>query len=238
MIACRSQLASWLLSSHTVRLQGILFDIDGTLVDSNDIHARCWIEAFAHFGKQLDFEIVRHQIGKGGDLLVPDLLNAKEMRRFGEQLKKYRSEIYKKKFMRNVKPFPDVSNRLRELDRRGVKIALASSANPDEVQYYIDLLGIGDLIEASTSKKDAEISKPSPEIFDAALHELGTDPEFTLVVGDTPYDILAAHRAALPVAAVLSGGFERELLSKAEFLFEDMEEMVRKIDIVDDYFSD
>ena len=113
-VSAPPQLASRLLSSQSVRLQGILFDIDGTLVDSNDIHARCWIEAFAHFGKQLDFEIVRHQIGKGGDLLVPDLLNAKEMRRFGEQLKKYRSEIYKKKFMRNVKPFPDVSNRLSD----------------------------------------------------------------------------------------------------------------------------
>jgi HAD superfamily hydrolase (TIGR01549 family) len=223
--------------STGVHLQGIIFDVDGTLVDSNDIHARCWIEAFAHFGKDLNLDVVRHQIGKGGDLLVPDLLNAKEMRRFGDELKKYRSKLYKKKYMPQVKPFPGVTDHLRALDRRGVKIALASSANPDEVQYYIDLLGIGDLLEASTSKKDAEFSKPSPEIFDAALERLGTDPEFTFVAGDTPYDILAAHRAALPVAAVLSGGFERELLTKAEFLFDDVEELVRKIDIVDDYFS-
>ncbi|HSP34320.1 MAG TPA: HAD family hydrolase [Thermoanaerobaculia bacterium] len=221
-----------------MRLQGILFDVDGTLVDSNDIHAKCWLEAFAHFGKPLDYDVIRHQIGKGGDLLVPDLCNAKEMRRFGEELKKYQSELYKKKYMRTVKPFPGVASHLRELADRGIKLALASSANPDEVQYYTDLLGIGDLLGASTSKKDAKISKPSPEIFDAALEQLGTDPEFTLVAGDTPYDVLAAHRAALPVAAVLSGGFERELLKKAEFLFDDVEEMVRKIDIVDDYFSD
>ena len=221
-----------------MRLQGTIFDVDGTLVDSNSIHAECWIEAFAHFGKTLEFDVVRHQIGKGGDLLVPDLLNAREMRRFGEPLKKYRSDLYKKSYMARVKPFPRITEHLRALDESGVRIAIASSANPDEVQYYIDLLGIGDLIEASTSKKDAKMSKPAPGIFDAALDQLGTDPRFTLVAGDTPYDILAAHRAALPVAAVLSGGFERELLMKAEFLFDDVEEIVRKIDIVDDYFRD
>jgi phosphoglycolate phosphatase-like HAD superfamily hydrolase len=115
---------------------------------------------------------------------------------------------------------------------------LASSSNPDEVEYYTELLGVGDVIEGSTPKEDAEFSKPSPEIFEAALERAGTDPEFTLVAGDTPYDILAAHRCALPIAAVLSGGFERELLTKAEFIFDDVEEFVRKIDIVDEYFSD
>ena len=76
-----------------MKLQGLIFDIDGTLVDSNDHHARCWIEAFDHFGKRFDYDVVRHQIGKGGDLLVPDLLNAREMRRFGEQVKKYRGAL-------------------------------------------------------------------------------------------------------------------------------------------------
>jgi HAD superfamily hydrolase (TIGR01549 family) len=221
-----------------VRLKGILFDIDGTLVDSNDIHTDCWIAAFAHFGKKIERDVVRHQIGKGGDLLVPDLLNAREMQKFGEALKKYRGDLYKKEYMSRVEPFPRITENLRALHERGIKLALASSANPDEVKYYTGLLGVADLLEASTSKKDAGMSKPSPEVFDAALAQLGTDPEFTLVVGDTPYDILAAHRAALPIVAVLSGGFERELLTKAEFLFENVEEMVRKIDAIDEYFND
>ena len=221
-----------------LRLQGVLFDIDGTLVDSNDLHARCWIEAFAHYGKELEWNVVRHQIGKGGDLLVPDLLNAREMRKFGEALKKYRGQLYKKKYMETVKPFPRVTECLRDLAERGVKLALASSSNPDEVEYYTELLGVGELLEGSTSKKDAQMSKPSPEIFEAALEQAGSDAEFTLVVGDTPYDILAAHRGALPVAAVLCGGFERELLEKAEFLFDDVEDMVRKIDRINEYFSE
>jgi HAD superfamily hydrolase (TIGR01549 family) len=220
-----------------VKLKGIIFDVDGTLVDSNDGHARCWQEAFAKFGKEIAYDVIRHQIGKGGDLLVPDLLNAREMRKFGEELKEYRGQLYKDKYIDNVKPFPRVRELFETLRSRGVKIALASSANPDEVQYHTELLGVGELLEGSTSKDDAALSKPSPEIFQAALERIGTGPENTLTVGDTPYDILASHRACLAVAAVLSGGFERELLTNAEFLFDDVEEMVREIDRIDAYFN-
>jgi len=221
-----------------VKLQGILFDIDGTLVDSNDTHARCWMEAFAEFGKDFEYDVIRHQIGKGGDLLVPDLLNAREMRSFGEKVKKFRGKLFKERYLPNVKPFPGAKRCLRELHERGVKLALASSANPDEVKYYTKLLEAEDLLEGTTSKGDAELSKPSPEIFRAALDRIGTDPALTLVAGDTPYDVLAAHRVPLPIAAVLCGGFERELLAKAEFLFEDVQELTGKIDKVDDYFDD
>lgn len=220
-----------------VRLQGIIFDIDGTLVDTNDLHARCWMEAFQHFGKSFEYEEVRLQIGKGGDLLVPDLLQAREIRRFGEAVKKYRSELYKSKYMPLARPFPQVPELLRHLHGQGLKLALASSSNPDEVEYYTQLLGAGNLLEGSTSKHDAEFSKPSPEIFRAALERIGTDDALTLTVGDTPYDILAAHRAALPIAAVLCGGFERRLLRKAEFVFDDVEELGRKLDQIDVYFD-
>ena len=89
----------------------------------------------------------------------------------------------------------------------------------------------------ATSKGDAKLSKPSPEIFDAALAQAGSDPRFTFVVGDTPYDILAAHRRALPIVAVLSGGFERELLTKAEFIFDDVRAVVEKIDEINAWFE-
>lgn len=215
----------------------MLFDIDGTLVDSNEKHTHCWIEAFAQFGKKVEWETVRYQIGKGGDLLVPDTLNAREMRRFGEDVKKVRGELWKEKYMRTVKPFDGVVDALAEVRKRGIKLALASSSNPDEVEYYVELLGVGDMIEGSTSKEDARFSKPSPEIFQAALERTRSDPARTLAVGDTPYDILSAHRIPLPIAALLCGGFPRETLAKAEFLYPGVTDVVRNLDGIDDYFA-
>ena len=215
----------------------MLLDIDGTLVDSNDKHADCWVEAFAHFGKRVEWDVIRQQIGKGGDLLVPDTLNAREMRTFGEELKEYRGELWKRRYMHDVQPFPGVRDALRELHARGIRLAFASSSNPDEVEYYVELLGAGDLIAGSTSKEDAQFSKPSPEIFQAALERTGSNPERTFAVGDTPYDVLAAHRIPLPVVALLSGGFPRAMLAKAELLFDDLTLMVKELDRVDEYFD-
>lgn len=220
-----------------VRLRAILFDIDGTLVDSNDKHTDCWVESFAHFDKQVAWTAMREQIGKGGDLLVPDLLTAREMRRFGEPLKKYRGELWEKKYMDSVQPFPGVREALAACHERKIKLALASSSNPNEVEYYVELLGIANMLEGTTSKGDAQFSKPSPEIFQAALEQAGTKVTDTLVAGDTPYDILAAHRACLSVAALLCGGFPRATLTKAEFLFDGVPELIANFEQIDDYFA-
>ncbi|HYI11967.1 MAG TPA: HAD family hydrolase [Thermoanaerobaculia bacterium] len=222
----------------TNTLEAVLLDIDGTLIDSNDMHTDCWIEAFAHFGVEVEREVMRMQIGKGGDLLVPDLLNARQMRKFGDELGEYRGKLWKRKFMENVRPFAGAVEAMRALAERKRKLAFASSSNEDEVEYYVELLGAGDLLEGTTSKKDAKFSKPSPEIFQAALERVQGDPARTLVVGDTPYDILAAHRSKLPVAAVLCGGFPRDTLTKAEFLFDDLAALVKELDRVDDYFRE
>ena len=219
-------------------IEAVLLDVDGTLVDSNDKHAHCWVEAFAHFGKDVEWDVVRRQIGKGGDLLVPDTLNAREMRRFGETLQEYRGDLWKRRYMKTVEPFAGAVDAIRALHREGIHIALASSSNPDEVEYYVELLGVGDLLEGTTSKEDAESSKPSPEIFQAAVERLKSDPARTLAVGDTPYDILAAHRVPVAVAAVLTGGFARELLTKAEFLFDDVASIPKELDRIDDYFRE
>jgi len=216
----------------------MLLDIDGTLVDSNELHTDCWVEAFAHFDKHVERQDVRVQIGKGGDLLVPDTLNAREMRKFGEPLKKYRGELWKKKYIEQVKPFPGVRDGLHTLHDRGIRLAFASSSNPDEVEYYVELLGVGDLLEGTTSKEDAKFSKPSPEIFQAALDRVKSDKARTVAVGDTPYDILAAHRVALACVALRCGGFAEESLGKAELVFDDLTSMIREIERIDDYFRE
>lgn len=222
----------------TLRLQAILFDIDGTLIDSNDRHAQCWVDAFAHFGKEVSWDAIRSQIGKGGDLLVPDTLDAREMREIGDELKKYRGELWKREYMKTVQPFPGAVEAIRAIEGRGVKIAFASSSNPDEVEYYVELLGVEDLLEGTTSKEDAKFSKPSPEIFQAALERVNGDPARTLVVGDTPYDILAAHRMGAAIAAVRCGGFTEQSLAKAEFLFDDVAAVAKELDRIDEYFRE
>ena len=220
-----------------MHLKSLILDIDGTLVDSNDAHTRSWLDAFEWYGKKFDYDVVRHQLGKGGDLLVPDLLNAKEMRKFGNDVKKLKGDIYKDQYLPRVKSFPNVKKTLELLRGRDVKLMLASSSTEDEVQYYTRLLGIEHLLEGTTSKSDAKLSKPSPEIFQAALDCAGCDPEFTFVVGDTPYDILAAHRIALPIVAVLSGGFDPDLLAKAEFRYEGIWSVTERIDDIEAWFS-
>jgi HAD superfamily hydrolase (TIGR01549 family) len=219
-----------------MHVKSIILDVDGTLVDSNDRHADCWMEAFAHFGVRVEWETIRGQIGKGGDLLVPDTLNAKQMREIGQKLKDHRGELWKRRYMPEIKAFPGVTEAMQKMKARGLKLALASSANPDEVEYYLELLDAGELVETTTSKEDAEFSKPSPEIFEAALSRMGGDAATALAIGDTPYDILAAHRAGIAITAVLSGGFPAETLMKAEYLFENLVAFEKELDRIDDDF--
>ena len=213
-----------------------IFDIDGTLVDSNELHARAWRDAFAEHGKRLTLAKIRPHIGKGGDLLVPDLLNAREMQESGEKIKKSRGEIFKQRYMDQVEPFEDVRKHFEILREEGAKIALASSAQPSEVKHFIELLGVADLIDSHTSKEDAKFSKPSPEIFEAAREQLGVKATRAITVGDTPYDVAASHRASIASAAVLTGGFPRNTLLKAEFIFRDLKDLVRRRRDIAEYF--
>lgn len=197
--------------------QALLFDVDGTLVDSVDLHARAWQEAFAHFGKRVAFEAVRAQIGKGGDQLMKEFLSRDELERRGAGIDEYRSDLYKREYLGKVRGFPCVRELFQELLRRKLRIALASSAKGDELQTYKKIAGIDDLIETETSADDAERSKPHPDIFQAALQQLGPDIEKarTYVIGDSPWDAVAATRLGVRTIGVLCGGFPEADLRRA-----------------------
>lgn len=194
-------------------LKAIIFDIDGTLVDSVDLHARAWQEAFRKFGREVAFERVRHQIGKGGDQLMPVFFSAEELERFGEELEKYRGELFKREYLSQVRAFPQVRELFERIRRDGKRIALASSAKKEELTTYKEIARITDLVEEETSADDAEKSKPHPDIFEAALAALGdVRADEALVIGDTPYDAEAAGKIKLRTIGVLCGGFpEAEL---------------------------
>ncbi len=194
-------------------IQAVIFDIDGTLVDSVDLHARAWQAAFRHFGREIQFEEVRHQIGKGGDQLMPVFFSDDELERFGDEMEKYRGELFKREYMPRVRAFPQVRELFERIKADGKRLALASSAKKEELKTYKKLVRIEDLIEAETSADDAEKSKPHPDIFRATLDQLGDiEASEVIVVGDTPYDAQAASKINLRTIGVRCGGFpEREL---------------------------
>jgi HAD superfamily hydrolase (TIGR01549 family) len=194
-------------------LKAIIFDIDGTLVDSVDLHARAWQETFRKFGREVEFEKVRHQIGKGGDQLMPVFFSAEELERFGEEMEKYRGELYKREYLSQVRAFPQVRELFERIRQDGLRIALASSAKKDELKTYKEIARITDLVEEETSADDADKSKPHPDIFEAALAALGdVEADEAIIIGDTPYDAEAAGKIKLRTIGVLCGGFpEAEL---------------------------
>jgi HAD superfamily hydrolase (TIGR01549 family) len=197
-------------------IKAVIFDIDGTLVDSVDLHAQAWKEAFKHFGKDIPFEDVRHQIGKGGDQLMPVFFSKEELKRFGEEMEEYRGRLYKRDFLPKVRPFQKVRELFQRIESDRLRIALASSAKEEELKEYKKIAHIEDLVEEETSADDADKSKPHPDIFEAALKRLGDiEPYEAIVVGDTPYDAQAAGKIKLRTIGVLCGGFPEAELKAA-----------------------
>jgi HAD superfamily hydrolase (TIGR01509 family) len=197
-------------------ITAVIFDIDGTLVDSVDLHAEAWQLALERFGKKVSFAEVRGQIGKGGDQLLPVFLSHREMEKFGEELEQYRSKLFKKEYLPRVTAFSGVRQLFERIRQDQNHIALASSAKGDELKTYKTIAGIDDLIEAETSSDDAERSKPYPDIFEAALAELGdVAPDKVVVIGDTPYDAQAAGKANLRTVGLMCGGWNEEELRQA-----------------------
>ena len=192
-----------------------IFDVDGTLLDSVDLHALAWHEAMVRFGHDVSFEQARSQIGKGGDKLIPVFLSEGEQREHGKQLDSWRSEYFKTKYLPLVRPFSAVPDLLQRSRDAGLRIAIASSAKKDELERYLEIAGVRKLIEETVSAEDVEESKPAPDIFSAALRKLAIDGRDAVAIGDTPYDAEAAGKADVRTIGVLCGGFTEDELRKA-----------------------
>jgi HAD superfamily hydrolase (TIGR01509 family) len=213
--------------------RAVLFDVDGTLIDSVDLHARAWVDTFKHFGLQAAFTDVRADIGKGGDQLMPGYVPPDMLEERGEEIERHRGELFKRVYLPQVRAFPGVRPLFERIRGEGVRIALASSASGAELESYLEITGVGDLLDASTSGDDAERSKPFPDIFQAALGRLeGVQPGEALVIGDTPYDAEAARAAGMRAVGVLSGGFSAESLRSAGCIaiYDGPEDLLRRYD--------
>jgi phosphoglycolate phosphatase-like HAD superfamily hydrolase len=202
-------------------LHTVLLDIDGTLLDSNDAHARAWVAALAVHGYVVPFEQVRPLIGMGGDKLLPRVSgldpDSGEATRIGET----RGEIFLERELPTLRPTPGARELLEYLMARQLELVVATSAKEDEVHALLEQAGVADLIEAASSADDAERSKPDPDIVQAALQKVRRPASHSMMIGDTPYDVEAASRSRVPIIAVRCGGWDDAALDGALAIYDD-----------------
>ncbi|HVY47153.1 MAG TPA: HAD family hydrolase [Minicystis sp.] len=192
-------------------MDAALLDVDGTLIDDNLLHVLAWCRAFARIGIRVAAVDVLHRVGMGGDRLVPDLLGPGASRHLMERARAFHAEEYTENgLIELAEPLPGAADLVRELKRRGLRVALASSAKQEELERYLGLLGGVD-IDAIVTQEEVATTKPAPDVFARALEQLG-GPAHAVVFGDTVYDVRAARKLGLPCVALLSGGIERRVL--------------------------
>lgn len=196
-------------------IKAALLDIDGTLVDSNDAHANAWVDALDDAGFAIPFEDVRPLIGMGSDNLLPTLLKIDPDDPLGKELADYRGEIFRKHYLKTVRPFPKVREFLKMLIDKGLKLVVATSSTKEDLEKILVQGQISDLLPTRVNADDTDQSKPDPEIVLAALKKANVEKEEAVMIGDTPYDLSAAHRAGIRPIGFTSGGWAKENLSSA-----------------------
>jgi HAD superfamily hydrolase (TIGR01549 family) len=206
-----------------------ILDIDGTLVDTNYQHAIAWYRAFLQSNVVLPIWRVHRHIGMGGDQLVAALAGEEFDREHGDDVRTAEKVLYMA-LIEEVRPFADARALLEHLKAQGHTVVLASSAKPDEVEHYLDLLDARDLADGWTHSGDVARTKPQPDLVGAAVEKAGGGQ--AVMVGDSTWDCEAAKRAGVPTVAVLTGGFsEGELRDAgAAAVFPSLSELLAHLD--------
>lgn len=186
-------------------LRTFLLDIDGTLIDSNDAHARAWVGSLAAHGYVVPFERVRPLIGMGGDKVLPELTGLDPESGEADRISETRSELFLAE-LPSLRPTPGARELLERARDEGLELVIATSAKSAEVRLLLEQARVGDLIELASTSDDADRSKPDPDIIQAALRLNGSQAMQAVMLGDTPYDVQAATRARVPIISVRCGG--------------------------------
>lgn len=213
-------------------LKAIFFDIDGTLVDSNEFHVMAWDEAFRDHRLRTEPAVIRGQIGKGADQLIPSLfpdLDEKTQAAIADR----HGELFGKRYLEQVKPFPNATDLVEMLHVKGKQVIFASSADKAEVDHYVQLLKVRTMLAGIVSNDDVARSKPAGDIFAAALALVfPMAASETLAIGDTPYDVASAMRSDIKTIAVRSGGFSGETLAEAgaPYIYASVKELFDQFD--------
>jgi HAD superfamily hydrolase (TIGR01509 family) len=201
-------------------LRGVIFDIDGTLVDSNDAHAQSWVDTFAEAGYDVPFDVVRPLIGMGADKLLPKTIGIKHDTAEAKKLIKRRSEIFRERYLPRLRPLDGSRDLVLRVRSDGLKAVVATSAKDEELRGLLKAARVEDLMQERATASDAKRSKPDPDIVEAAIKESDVGPENLVMIGDTPYDIEAASKAQVRAIAFRSGGWTDEALKGAVEIYD------------------
>lgn len=209
---------------------GAIFDVDGTLVDSNDAHARAWVDALGEHGHAVAFERVRRLIGMGGDKLLPAAIGVSADSPEGEAIGELRGRIFRERELPRIQAFAGAADLLAALQGRGFRLAVASSAQEDELTPLLRIAGAEGRLEGRTSGDDVDRSKPDPDAVAAALARLRCGPREAVMIGDTPYDVEAARRAGVDAIAFRCGGWGEGDLSGAVAVYDGPLDLLHRLD--------
>lgn len=202
-------------------LRGVLFDIDGTLVDSNAAHARSWVDTLREAGYEVPFDVLWPMIGMGGDKVLPSAAGIEIDSELGKKLSARRWEIFQRDYLPGLKPTPGARDLVQRMKDDGLELIVASSASGNELGALMDAADVRDLFEKTTSSSDAKDSKPDPDIVQAAVKKSGMKPNELIMLGDTPYDVQAAIGAHVNLVGLLCGGWTAIELSGATAIYSD-----------------
>lgn len=212
-------------------LRGVLFDIDGTLVDSNAAHAQSWVDTLREAGYDVPFDVLWPMIGMGGDKVLPAAAGIEIDSELGKKLGERRWEIFQRDYLLSLRPTPGARDLVQRMKDDGLELIVASSAGGDELGALMDAAEVRDLFEKTTSSSDAEDSKPDPDIVQAAVRKSGFKPEELIMLGDTPYDVQAAIGAHVNLVGLLCGGWTAIELSGATAIYTDPADVLAWYDV-------
>jgi len=205
----------------------VLLDLDGCLIDSNDAHARAWQRALERFGHRVGFGRLRMQIGKGGRELLRDFVRPAEHHFLAGAMGAVQTRLYLERFGREVRPFPGAAAAVRGMRRAGLPVVIASSADRGALERALRRLRLADAITGFTCADDVRKAKPFHDVFSLAIRRFRLGARRPVAIGDTPYDVAAAHQIGLPCLGLLSGGFPPKSLASADGVFDDLAQLWR-----------
>jgi phosphoglycolate phosphatase-like HAD superfamily hydrolase len=209
------------MTLHTKPPRGALLDVDGTLLDSNDQHARAWADTLAEWDVVVPAMTLRRLIGMGGDKILAQVAHIDEDSAEGREIEARRRTIFRRRYLETCTPFPRARELVSRMLEEGLVVAVATSSSEEDLAALLRRANLHDLIEIASTSSDAERSKPDPDIVLGAAGKTGLAHELLVMLGDTPYDVEAAARSGIRTVALRCGGWDDGALGGAVAVYDD-----------------